>query len=56
MKRGQLLLEFDMDFIRSKGLTTATPVVVTNHDELGEMESVYGRKNHGDTIIRFSRG
>lgn len=56
VKRGQLLLEFDMDFIRSKGLATATPVVVTNHDELGEMESVYGRKNHGDTIIRFSRG
>lgn len=56
VKRGQLLLEFDMDFIRSKGLATATPVVVTNHDEFGEMKSVYGRKNHGDTIIRFSRG
>lgn len=56
VKGGQLLLEFDMDFIRSKGLATATPVVVTNHDEFGEMESVYGRKNHGDMIIRFSRG
>ena len=53
VKAGQLLLEFDMDYIRSKGLPVATPVVVTNHDEFGDMEAAYGRKEHGDVAVRF---
>ena len=43
----------DMDYIRSKGLPVATPVVVTNHDEFGDMEAAYGRKEHGDVAVRF---
>lgn len=33
IKKGQLLLEFDMDFIHSKGLPVSTPVVIANLDE-----------------------
>ena len=34
IKKGQLLLEFDMEMIRAKGCKTVTPVIVTNEDDL----------------------
>ncbi len=34
--KGQLLLEFDMEQIKAAGLSTITPVLVTNEDEVGE--------------------
>lgn len=37
IKKGDLLLEFDMDAIRAAGLPTITPVIVTNEDEVGEV-------------------
>ncbi|MGX7031012.1 beta-glucoside-specific PTS transporter subunit IIABC [Vagococcus zengguangii] len=33
VKAGQLLIEFDIDFIKSKGKPTVTPIVVTNSAE-----------------------
>jgi PTS system beta-glucosides-specific IIC component len=36
-KKGQLLLEFDMDQIKAAGLPTITPVIVTNEDEVGDV-------------------
>ena len=33
VKAGQLLIEFDIDFIKSKGKPTVTPIVVTNSGE-----------------------
>lgn len=34
IKKGQLLLEFDLEMIRAKGCKTVTPVIVTNEDDL----------------------
>lgn len=34
VKKGQLLLKFDMDVIKAHGLETITPVVLTNTDDL----------------------
>ena len=34
IKKGQLLLEFDMEMIRAKGCKTVTPIIVTNEDDL----------------------
>ncbi len=34
IKKGQLLLEFDMEMILNKGCKTVTPVIVTNEDDL----------------------
>ena len=51
VKAGQLLLEFDMDFIRSKGLPVTTPVVVTNSDDYPGLTVHTGNVNHGDTLI-----
>lgn len=35
IKKGQLLLEFDIDMIHEAGLSTITPVLVTNEEEIG---------------------
>lgn len=51
IKAGQLLLEFDMDFIRSKGLPLTTPVVVTDSDERPNLSIQTGTVKVGDTII-----
>ena len=51
VKAGQLLLEFDMDFIRSKGLPVTTPVVVTNSDDYPGLTVHTGNVNHGDALI-----
>ncbi len=37
VKKGQLLLTFDQDFIASKGCPTITPVIITNSDEYKEI-------------------
>lgn len=37
IKKGDLLLEFDMDAIREKGLSLATPVILTNGDSYGQI-------------------
>ena len=36
IKKGQLLLEFDIDAIKAAGCPTITSVLVTNEDEVGE--------------------
>ena len=37
VKKGQKLLEFDMDLIKAAGYSLVTPVLVTNADEIGEV-------------------
>ena len=39
VKEGDLLLEFDMEKIKGEGYELSTPVIVTNSDEAGEVES-----------------
>ena len=40
VKKGQLLLKFDMDYIKSQGLPLTTPVVVSNTDDYAEVEAL----------------
>lgn len=51
IKAGQLLMEFDMEFIRSKGLPLITPVIVSNPDRFPEMTENYGEMVHGAALI-----
>lgn len=37
VKKGQTLITFDMDFIKSKGYKLVTPVIVTNSDDYSEI-------------------
>jgi len=54
VKAGQLLLEFDMDFIKSKGLSTATPVVITNSDDYPSIQPQLGMVQPGDKLLTLS--
>lgn len=40
VKKGQLLLKFDLDYIRSQGLPVTTPVVISNTDDYAEVEAL----------------
>lgn len=40
VKKGQLLLKFDLDYIKSQGLPATTPVVVSNTDDYAEVEAL----------------
>ncbi len=56
VKKGQLLLEFDMELIREKGLSLVTPVIITNSDDFEGMECRSGVVNLGETLITLKRG
>ncbi len=55
IKKGDLLLEFDMDEIAKAGYSLVTPVIVTNSDEYeGLTFKEHGRVEPGDRIITGS--
>ncbi|MDR4950164.1 beta-glucoside-specific PTS transporter subunit IIABC [Neobacillus cucumis] len=55
-KKGDLLMEFDKEFIKSKGLRTITPLIVTNSHDFKEVivedikESIFNR--HLLTVVK----
>lgn len=51
LKKGQLILEFDIEFIKSKGLLVTTPFIVANSHDFPEMIENLGTKVHGEEII-----
>ena len=56
VKKGQLLLKFDMDVIKAHGLETITPVVLTNTDDLQSVSLVKsGKVTEKDIIISFEK-
>lgn len=56
VKKGQLLLKFDMNVIKAHGLETITPVVLTNTDDLQSVSPVKsGKVTEKDVIISFEK-
>ncbi len=54
VKKGQLLLEFDITFIQGKGYCIETPVLVTNADDyLDVVETSALQVNHGEELLRI---
>ena len=52
VKKGQLLLEFDIEAIKKEGYEVTTPVVVTNSDEFTDVETeASGKVNHGELLL-----
>ena len=51
VKAGQLLAEVDMELLKSKGLNTVTPVLVTDGAEEGSLSFHYGEIRHGEEIM-----
>ena len=54
IKKGQVLVNFDIDFIKSKKLSTITPVIVTNTSSLKEVvPHDAGKVTNDDVIINI---
>lgn len=54
VKKGQVLVNFDIDFIKSKNLSTITPVIVTNTSSLKEVvPHDAGKVTNDDVIINI---
>ena len=52
VKKGQLLLKFDMAFISGKGYKLTTPVVVTNTDDFTSVEPIAtGKVTQGQEVV-----
>lgn len=51
VKKGQLLLKFDLDYIKSQGLPAATPVVVSNTDDYAGVTALASGKVDLNTQI-----
>ncbi len=56
VKKGQTLITFDMDFIKSKGYNTVTPVIVTNSDDYAAVAlKAAGAIHTGDTLLALTK-
>lgn len=53
VKKGQLLIEFDMEQIKKAGKPLTTPVVVTNHKEFGLVLTNQKQVKLGDSLFRL---
>ena len=52
VKKGQLLVTFDRDFITGKGYCLETPVLITNTDSfLDVVETVKDRVDAGENLL-----
>ena len=54
VKKGDLLMEFDIDVIKEAGYSLETPVLITNPDDVGGVEPLVsdGEVKHGDPVVK----
>lgn len=56
VKRGDLLIEFDIDAVKNSGFDTISPVIICNSDDYSNIERVIGKKVRiGETIIKLTK-
>ena len=51
IRKGDLLIEFDIPFIKGKGLSVSTPMVITNADNYADMVPSVGERTVGDKLM-----
>ena len=51
VKKGQLLIEVDLDAVRAAGLPTITPMVVCNTDEYSTFNTNVGKTVSNDDVV-----
>lgn len=57
VKKGDVLLEFDMEGIKSAGYSLVTPMVICNSDEYDNIDvAADGETQMGEELIRFKKG
>ena len=56
VKKGDLLLEFDMEAIAAAGYDTITPVVICNTDDYKDVVRITGKQvEPGDTVMELEK-
>ena len=56
VKKGELLLEFDLEMITKEGFSTTTPIIVTNTDAYVDVvPALFGRVKPGDMLLKILR-
>ena len=55
VKKGDLVLEFDMDQIKASGKATESPVIVTNPDDFDLSILAKGPISHGDPLMEIKK-
>ncbi|MBS0909111.1 PTS glucose transporter subunit IIA [Tatumella sp. JGM118] len=56
VKKGDIVLEFDLPFLEEKAKSTLTPVVISNMDEIRELVKLTGQVVAGETpVIRIRK-
>ncbi|MBQ6569350.1 MAG: PTS glucose transporter subunit IIA, partial [Clostridia bacterium] len=54
IKKGDLLISFDMEAIKNAGYKITTPMVVCNSDDYSAVEAVkFGSTSAGDILIQI---
>ncbi|MBQ7215910.1 MAG: PTS glucose transporter subunit IIA [Synergistaceae bacterium] len=53
VKKGQLLIKFDLDEIQKAGYDTVTPIVITNSDNIGVKVVAHGDISAGTELFRW---
>ena len=51
VKKGDLVIEFDLDLLEEKAKSVLTPVVISNMDEIKELNKLTGSVTVGETVI-----
>ena len=56
VKRGDLLLEFDLEAIKAEGYDVITPVVICNSEDYTEVERMIGKElKPGETLMKLTK-
>lgn len=56
VKRGDLLLEFDIEAIKAAGYDVISPVIICNSDDYAEVERIVGKQVQvGETIMKLKK-
>ena len=51
VKKGQLLIEVDLEAVKAAGLPTITPMVVCNTDDYGTFNTIVGKDVTNDDVV-----
>lgn len=56
VKKGDLLIEFDLDAIKAEGFNTITPMLVCNSDDFGTFKTNIGKAvTNADVVIELAK-
>ena len=56
VKKGDLILEFDIDALKGEGFDVITPIIICNSDIYKEVKTNVGQEvSVGDTIIELTK-